>query len=74
MYLDIVYIYVHKKIYVYRKPERIILIWDGGSIYMHGDIFVKIQNPCTCSLKKKRIMCTVIITCVNLISLKCSSC
>jgi len=54
MYLDIVYIYVHKKIYVYRKPEQIILIWDGGSIYMQGDIFVKIQNPCTCSLREKK--------------------
>ena len=59
MYLDIVYIYVHRKIYVYRKPERIILIWDGGSIYMQGDIFVKIQNPCTCSLREKKELCAL---------------
>ena len=30
-YLDIIYILMHSKIYMYRKSKRLILIWDGGS-------------------------------------------
>ena len=31
MHLDIIYIQIHRKNYVYRKPKRVI-IWDEGSI------------------------------------------